>query len=124
MMSNQTDMQDKYCGHCYDIHPIQSQYKKMAAAGHHHHQRGGTAFCRAIPFVVFFILALNKVNVVAVTTLLVLRVGVIGHHVPCHYHFMYPRRSYHARLRANEDPRDGRGEVWAAFATPRAAGGI
>ena len=27
MMSNHTDMQDKYCGDCYDIHPIQSQYK-------------------------------------------------------------------------------------------------
>ena len=24
MMSNNTDMQDKYCGDCYDIHPIQS----------------------------------------------------------------------------------------------------
>ena len=30
------------------------------------------------------ILALNRVNVVAVTTILVLHVGVIGHHVPCH----------------------------------------
>ena len=27
MMSNHTDMQDKYCGRCYDDHPIQSQYK-------------------------------------------------------------------------------------------------
>ena len=25
MMSNHTDMQDKYCGHRYDIHYIQSQ---------------------------------------------------------------------------------------------------
>ena len=25
-MSN-TDMQDKYCGDCYDIHPNQGQYK-------------------------------------------------------------------------------------------------
>ena len=32
----------------------------------------------------FCILALNRVNVVAVTTILVLHVGVIGHHVPCH----------------------------------------
>ena len=30
-MSNHTDMQDKYCGHCYGIHPIQSQYTKVAA---------------------------------------------------------------------------------------------
>ena len=36
------------------------------------------------------ILALNRVNVVAVTTILVLHVGVIGHHVPCHYDFMPP----------------------------------
>ena len=33
---------------------------------------------------VSFVLALNRVNVVAVTTILVLYVGVIGHHVPCH----------------------------------------
>ena len=46
------------------------------------------------------ILAFNRVNVVAVTTILVVHVGVIGHHVPCHYDFMFPRRSYHARLRA------------------------
>ena len=38
-----TDMQDKYCGDCYDIYPIQSQY--------------------------------TKVNIVAVTTILVLHVG-------------------------------------------------
>ena len=47
------------------------------------------------------VLALTRVNVVAVTTILVLHVAVIGHHVPCHYHFMFPRRSYHARLRAS-----------------------
>ena len=38
------------------------------------------------------VLALNRVNVVAVTTILVLPVGVIGHHVRRHY-FMFPRRS-------------------------------
>ena len=32
MMYNHTDMQDKYCAHCYDIHPIQSQYTKEATA--------------------------------------------------------------------------------------------
>jgi len=89
MMSNHTDMQDKYCGHCYDIHPIQSQYKG-------NHKRGGAAEGRATSFVVaaagrhLCILALNRVNVVAVTTILVLHVGVIGHHVPCHYDFMPP----------------------------------
>ena len=47
-----------------------------------------------------FVMALNRVNVVAVTTILVLHAGVIGHHAPCRYVFMFPRRSYHARLRA------------------------
>ena len=28
-----TDMQDKYCGNCYDIYLIQSQYTKVAAFG-------------------------------------------------------------------------------------------
>ena len=64
MMSNHTDMKDKYCGDCYDIHPIQRQYTKVAACGRHH-KRGGAAFGR-------------------VTTILVLHVGVIGHHVPRH----------------------------------------
>ena len=39
-------------------------------------------------------------NVVAVTPILVLGVSVIGRHVLCHYDFMFPCRSYHARLRA------------------------
>ena len=88
-----TDTHDKYCGDCYDIYLIQSQYTKVAAFGRHH-KRGGTAFGRAISFVVSFVLALNKVNVVAVTTILVLHVGVIGHHAPCHYDFMPPVISY------------------------------
>ena len=73
-MSNHTDMQDKYCGDCYDIHRIQSQYKGT-------HKRGGAAEGRATSFVVaakgrhLCILALNKVNIVAVTTILVLHVG-------------------------------------------------
>ena len=36
------------------------------------------------PKAVTFVLALNRVNIVAVTTILVLHVGVIGHHVPRH----------------------------------------
>ena len=78
-----TDMQDKYCGNCYDIYLIQSQYKG-------NHKRGGAAEGRATSFVVaaagrhLCILALNRVNIVAVTTILVLHVGVIGHHVPRH----------------------------------------
>ena len=50
-----TDMQDKYCGDCYDICLIQSQFTKVVAF-RRHHKRGGAA-------------------VVAVTTLLVLHVG-------------------------------------------------
>ena len=75
MMSNHTDMQDKYCGHCYDIHPIQSQYTKVAAVGRHHKRRSAAALV---------VLALNKANVLATSTIFVLHVSVIGHHVPCH----------------------------------------
>ena len=39
-----------------------------------------------------FVLALNRVNIVAVTAILALRVGVIGQHVPRHSGFMFPRR--------------------------------
>ena len=91
-MSNHTDMQDKYCGDCYDIHHIQSHYTKMAADGRHH-KRGGAAFGSATSFVVSFVLALNRVNIVAVTTILVLHIGVIGQHVLRHYGFMFPRRA-------------------------------
>ena len=69
-----TDMQDKYCGDCYDFYLIQSQYKG-------NHKRGGAAEGSATSFVVaakgrhFCILALNKVIIVAVTTILVLNVG-------------------------------------------------
>ena len=68
-----TDMQDKYCGDCYDIYLIQSQYTKVAAVGRHH-KRGVAAFGCATSFVVSFVLALNKVKI-AVTTILVLHVG-------------------------------------------------
>ena len=46
----------------------------MAAVGRHH-KRGGAAFRRATSFVVSFVLALNKVNIVAITTILVLHIG-------------------------------------------------
>ena len=51
-------MQDKYCGDCYDIYRIQSEYTS-----------------RATSFVVPFVLALNRVNIVADTTILALHVG-------------------------------------------------
>ena len=67
-------MQDKYCGNCYNIYLIQSQYTKVAPFGLHQ-KRGRAAFGRATFSVVSFVLALNKVNIIAVTTILVLHVG-------------------------------------------------
>ena len=63
------DMEDKYCGDCYDIYLIQSQYTRLAAFGRHH-KRGGAAFGRATLFVV-----LNEISIAATTTRLVLHVG-------------------------------------------------
>ena len=74
MMSNHTDMQDKYCGNCYDIYLGQDQDTNVAAFGRHH-KRGDAAFGRATSFVVSFVLAVNKVNIVAVTAIIVLHVG-------------------------------------------------
>ena len=53
-----TDVQDEYCGECYDIRSIQNQNQG-------NHKRGGR---RQPP--------LNRVNIVAVTTALALHVGV------------------------------------------------
>ena len=69
-----TDMQDKYCGDRYDIYRIQSLYTKVAAFGRHH-KRGAAPFGRATSFVVSFVSALNTLNIVAVTTILVMHVG-------------------------------------------------
>ena len=91
-----TDMQDKYHGDRYDIYRIQSRYKG-------NHKKGGAAEGRATSLVVaakgrhLCILALNRVNVVAVTTIFVLHVGVI---VPCQSCLMFPRRTITARLLA------------------------
>ena len=68
-----TNMQDRYCGDCYDIYLIQAQYTKMEAFGRPH-KRVVAAYSRTTSFVVSFVLALNKVNIVAVTTILVLHV--------------------------------------------------
>ena len=56
-------MQDKYWGHSNDIHHIQSQYTKVAAVGHHT-KTGAAASDGGTSFVVSFVLALNRVNVV------------------------------------------------------------
>ena len=55
-----TDMQNKYCGNCYDIYLIQSQYTKVAAFDCRHKRCGA---------------AESKVNIAAATTILVLHVG-------------------------------------------------
>ena len=68
MMSNHTDMQDKYCGACYDMHIIHIQCTKGAVVNPH-------LSCGS------FVLALSRVNIRAASTLFVLHVGVIGHHV-------------------------------------------
>ena len=57
----------------------------------------------AAPFVVA---ALNRVNIVEDTAILVFHVRVIVFHVRRHSRFMIPRRSYHARLRADRDRHD------------------
>ena len=69
MISNHTDIYDYYCGDCYDIRPIQSQYTKEAPVGRHH-KRGGAAFGCATSFVVSFVSALNRVNIAAITTII------------------------------------------------------
>ena len=83
VMSNHADMLDKYRGDRYDIHLIRRQCKNVAAVGRQHKRRGA-AFGRATPFVVSCVLSLNTVNILAVTTILVLHVCGIGHHVPRH----------------------------------------
>ena len=51
-----------------------------------YHKRGGAAFGRAISFVVSFVLALNKVNIVSVATILVLHVGnFLAIRAPCSF---------------------------------------
>ena len=61
MMRNHSDMQDKYCGRCSDIHPMQSQYK---------------ANPKEVPRpkaaqLLLWSLSLSKANVVSVTTIFV-----------------------------------------------------
>ena len=107
-------MQDKYCGH-YDIHPIQSQCTKVAAVGRDH-GRGGATFDRGTSFVLSFVLALNRVNVVAVTTLLVLHAGVITHYNPCPLGLHVPSSFVPCALAAFA-PQGSRG-VWRAAGSP------
>ena len=87
-------------------------------------QGRGTSFVVAANGHHLSILALNRVNVVAVATIQVLHVGVIGHHVPCRCDFMFSCRSYHARLRTRGiwgALPSGRG-VWGGLRLPREAG--
>ena len=64
----------------------------------------------------------------AVTTILVLHVGVIEHHVPCDYDFMFARYSYHRacaqRAYGGPCPLALGGRSREAFATPRQQRGL
>ena len=127
MMSNHTDMQEKCCGDCYDIHPIQTQYTKMAACGRHH-KRGDAAFGSATSFVVSFGSALNTVNIVAVCKLLVLRVGTgRSEHVCLDILFLASRASCSIAVLARRACAQGRsrghclpgGDSGGVFASPQ-----
>ena len=102
MKNNHTNMKYEYCGIYDDIHPIQSRNNRG------NHKRGGAVEGRATSFVerptaaAFVIAALNRVNIVEDTAILVFHVRVIVLHVRRHSRFMIPRRSGHARLRARE----------------------
>ena len=72
--------QNTFCGE--SPRRVTAKYGDKVTAFGRHHKRGDAAFGRATSSVVSFVLALNRVNVVVVTTILVLHVGVIGHHVP------------------------------------------
>ena len=95
-MSNDTDMQEKWSQQRHSPYS-RTVYKGGGALAAT--KRGAAPYSRGTSFVVSFVLPLHRVNVAAVTTILVLHVGVIGHHVPCHHDFMFPCRSYHAGLR-------------------------
>ena len=103
--SRLTETQNKYCVGCYDIYSIHSHYKG-------NHKRGAAAERRNTSFVGrptaahFVFAALNRVNIVEDTAILVFHVRVIVLHVRRHSRFMIPRRSYHARLRADKDRHD------------------
>ena len=66
---------------------------------------------------VAFVVALNRVNIVALSPILVSHVGVIEHHVLRHQGFMFPRRSGNARLRARGSgtPWPPEREVWGVL---------
>ena len=49
---------------------------------------------------------------------------VVGPHVPCHYDCRFPRRSYHARLRARGSGGQAGGGAGGAFAPPGKQGGL
>ena len=108
-------MKYKYCDIFDDIHPIQSRNNKG------NHKRGAAAEGRGTSFVgrptaaPFVIAALNRVNIVEDTAILVFHVRVIVFHVRRHSRFMIPRRSYHARLRADRDRHDTISRIKVVF---------
>ena len=82
-MSNQT-CSDRPLPTCKTSIVVTDTIFTLFKSNPQNHTRGGAACGRATSFVVSFVLALNRVNVVAVTTILALHVGAIGHHFSCH----------------------------------------
>ena len=83
----------------------------VAAFGRQNKRRRA-ALGRATSFVASFVLPLNRVNVVAVITILVLHVGVIGHYVPRQSCLMFPHRTINAgKLRHPQGNREVLGPV-------------
>ena len=72
--SSLTETQSKYCVECYDTYPIHSRYK---GAGRHH-KRADATFGRATSFVVFFVVEMNRVDVVAPNTIFAFRLSKTG----------------------------------------------
>ena len=73
-----TDMEDKYCGNCNDIYPIQSQDKGGGLRPPPQKRRRGQKETQRKPQKATgrrLLLPLNKVNIVAMTTILVFHVG-------------------------------------------------
>ena len=69
--SSLTETQNKYCVDCYDIYSIHGNYKA-------NHKRGGAAFAPATSLVASFVMAMTRVDVVALNTIFALRLSKTG----------------------------------------------
>ena len=80
----------------FPIPTFWSAFLSKPLIGGRHQKRGGAAFGRATSFVVSFVSALNRMNVIAVTTIIVVHVGMVGYHVPRQSWFMFLVRAMRA----------------------------